>query len=595
MIRNNMAAMFRLVRPLSRAVLVLILISSIEVSAYSFPRSAGSHHCPRRTPILHEPTLFLFSTNPISQASAYRRRRRHHHHHRHHPPLAAGGSTSASQFSTAKESDADAASGVVVGGGSGTAAAPPLLTSVLLHIAYDGSNFNGWSAANDDHNHSRKKSRSTNSNNNTAINDNDKAPTTAASPHGATSGRRRRNKNRFIHGTKPSSGVVRSVQGVLQRNLAKIYGKVQPLDRIVVEGCSRTDKGVHARFMVAQIYCLTEQAAAAAAVAAIAVNNNNKENDCCGNGDAVSSDESPSPSLSFLPTSSSLLSIPGKRRPHPRNCTDTSCFMPVPKQQQQQQIITSPATTTTRNNLSDLGFTLNRMLPPDIRIMRIAPTPTVPSAAVLPFHPTLSCTCKTYRYQFSLGGGPAQDPTQRRFTLQLKQSSSSSSSSSNDDGLFLARMQQAAECLQGRHNFAAFSGAPRGTEDRRKRRRHDINPDATVCHIFKIDIEPVSSQSSNRAWNTTPRKPMPMAETTTTYRIAIRGDRFLYKMARFLVGAIISAGLGKVNVADLEQALILGKVRRGPQDKPFYCAPPDFLVLHDVQYNVPIDLQSVSN
>jgi tRNA pseudouridine(38-40) synthase len=181
-----------------------------------------------------------------------------------------------------------------------------------------------------------------------------------------------------------------------------------------------------------------------------------------------------------------------------------------------------------------------------------------------------------------LGGG-IQDPTQRRFTLQLKQSSSSS----QDDDLFLARIQRAAACLQGRHNFAAFTGAPRGTDDRRKRRQE--NPEDTVCHIFQIDIEHVAPSSSvSTTWRTNTQP------ISSTYRISICGNRFLYKMARFLVGAIISVGLGKVQVADLEQALVTGK-RRGPQDAPFYCAPPDFLVLHDVQYNVPIEWQSVSN
>jgi tRNA pseudouridine(38-40) synthase len=360
------------------------------------------------------------------------------------------------------------------------------------------------------------------------------------------------------------------VQGVLQANLAKVYGKV-PMERVVVEGCSRTDKGVHARFMVAQIYCLSEEATVA------------QKDD----GDGVFLDDEASSSSSLS------LSIPGKRKPHPRNCTDATCFVPVPKQQ--------TTTPPSNNRLSDLGFTLNRMLPPDIRVMRIAPTPTittvpladnqhheddaaaaclVPVPAVIPFHPTLSCTNKTYQYQFSVGGH-VQDPTQRRFTLQLKQSSREIIS--HDDDLLLARMRQAADCLQGRHNFAAFSGAPRGSDDRRKRREE--NPEDTICHIFQIDIEHVSPLSLSTTWKQQP---------TDTYRISICGNRFLYKMARFIVGAIISVGLGKVQVGDLEQALMRGK-RRGPQDVPFYCAPPDFLILHEVQYNVPIEWQSVSN
>ena len=43
------------------------------------------------------------------------------------------------------------------------------------------------------------------------------------------------------------------MEGALRANLAKLCGKVDPRAS-VVEGCSRTDRGVHATGMVAQIY-----------------------------------------------------------------------------------------------------------------------------------------------------------------------------------------------------------------------------------------------------------------------------------------------------------------------------------------------------
>ena len=65
-------------------------------------------------------------------------------------------------------------------------------------------------------------------------------------------------RDRLQRGSKMEprlKGYVRSVQGVLRGHLAKIYGNLDP-QQIVVEGCSRTDKGVHARSMMAMIYGL---------------------------------------------------------------------------------------------------------------------------------------------------------------------------------------------------------------------------------------------------------------------------------------------------------------------------------------------------
>jgi tRNA U38,U39,U40 pseudouridine synthase TruA len=58
---------------------------------------------------------------------------------------------------------------------------------------------------------------------------------------------------------EPKQGFVRPVEGVIRTHLAKLYGNIDP-NRIIVEGCSRTDKGVHALQMMAHIYCLTQEA-----------------------------------------------------------------------------------------------------------------------------------------------------------------------------------------------------------------------------------------------------------------------------------------------------------------------------------------------
>jgi len=45
---------------------------------------------------------------------------------------------------------------------------------------------------------------------------------------------------------------------------------------------------------------------------------------------------------------------------------------------------------------------------------------------------------------------------------------------------------------------------------------------------------------------------------TTNYIIVLRGDRFLYKMCRFIVGIIVAAGYGKVSLRSIHSALQTG-------------------------------------
>ena len=139
-------------------------------------------------------------------------------------------------------------------------------------------------------------------------------------------------------------------------------------------------------------------------------------------------------------------------------------------------------------------------------------------------------------------------------------------------------MRQACACLQGRHNFAAFEGAPRGAEDKRKR---VSRPDA-VCTLHSVALtEVVEVPTGASGWQKTTGTTM-----TTTYELEVTGDRFLYKMVRFVVGAVVAVGKGKMTVADLERLLETG-VRR---ENEIPCAPAYGLVLHQVDYDPAIEI-----
>ena len=156
-----------------------------------------------------------------------------------------------------------------------------LLTSAVLRVSYDGSLFHGWSA----------------SNNNSNVTESVE-PTPYLSRR---SGRSRRNKLR----PSMKKGEVRSVEQSLKEALSRLYGNVDP-ETIVVEGCSRTDKGVHSKSSYALIYCLVDN--------------------------------------------SGEISIEGKRLPHPIAPDDRS-FKELPFKSDLQQML----------------FALNKMLPPDVR------------------------------------------------------------------------------------------------------------------------------------------------------------------------------------------------------------------------------------
>jgi tRNA U38,U39,U40 pseudouridine synthase TruA len=72
------------------------------------------------------------------------------------------------------------------------------------------------------------------------------------------------------------------------------------------------------------------------------------------------------------------------------------------------------------------------------------------------------------------------------------------------------------------------------------------------------------------------------------YNIIIKGDRFLYKMVRFIVGSLVAIGNGKLELDDIQRAIDTGSwdIIDDPSDrrKQFECAPAHGLVLTHVDY-----------
>lgn len=212
-----------------------------------------------------------------------------------------------------------------------------------------------------------------------------------------------------------------------------------------------------------------------------------------------------------------------------------------------------------------MAFSFNRMRPSDVQITGIAPAPVTKHGEI--FHASLSSKCKTYEYRISTGY--LWDPTQRKTVWHVGSSE-----------LDLDSIQKACALLRGTHDFSAFQGAPRGSEDKRKRKEQQSNPEGTVCTLYDMTFEVQQLSNIHHDYYFPGVHP-----SLQNYNIVVQGDRFLYKMVRFLVGALVAVGCGKLTVGDIEQALAQGtwEAKDGKR-KEFECAPAHGLTLTHIDY-----------
>ncbi len=165
---------------------------------------------------------------------------------------------------------------------------------------------------------------------------------------------------------------------------------------------------------------------------------------------------------------------------------------------------------------------LNAHLPRDIRILDI-------ENVEASFHPTLDALEKEYHYHLSLG--PVQCPIRRFYTWHIHQP------------LSIEAMKEASLLLIGKKDFSAFA-------NERKE-----NP---ICHLSSIDFECFDN----------------------TLIIRLKGDRFLYKMARNVTGLLVEVGKGKFEMKQIP-SIFASKDRK----KAAITAPAHGLFLHRVIYS----------
>lgn len=156
-------------------------------------------------------------------------------------------------------------------------------------------------------------------------------------------------------------------------------------------------------------------------------------------------------------------------------------------------------------DLNQLRLSLNQLLPKDIVVRDCEEAQAV-------FHPTLDCICKEYMYQICFD--KVQMPQYRYISWHVPYI------------LNLNLMQEAAALLIGEHDFRAFCN----------RKKNE-----TYSHYMrKIEEFKIEFLEENRL------------------KIFIKGNNFLYKMVRNLVGTLVYVGRGKLSLKDIENLLQCG-------------------------------------
>ncbi len=174
---------------------------------------------------------------------------------------------------------------------------------------------------------------------------------------------------------------------------------------------------------------------------------------------------------------------------------------------------------------------VNRYLPDDIAVRTIEP-------ADHRFHARYHAVSRTYRY--TILDGPVGDPFLNGLAWR------------HPGDLDVHAMTAAARILTGEHDFAAFTA--------------DKNRSNTVRTVLSIHVCRREPQR---------QEPHPLD-------ITIRGDSFLWRQVRIMVGAIVQAGSGELTPDTLQEILVSGDRSRAPGPAPAWG-----LTLLSVEYGAP--------
>jgi len=181
---------------------------------------------------------------------------------------------------------------------------------------------------------------------------------------------------------------------------------------------------------------------------------------------------------------------------------------------------------------SKISKALNGCLPKEIRAVKAEDKDKV-------FHARYDAKSKVYEYL--IYNGKTLPPFIRNITWHVKPK------------LDLPSMRKAARILKGKHDFSSFCAA-----------RSDDKDFVRIIHSLGI------RHSALGIWR---------GAKVRVISITVRGNGFLYKMVRNMVGTLVEVGLGRFDLADVKR-ILKGRNRK----LAGRCAPAQGLCLVRINY-----------
>jgi tRNA pseudouridine38-40 synthase len=180
-----------------------------------------------------------------------------------------------------------------------------------------------------------------------------------------------------------------------------------------------------------------------------------------------------------------------------------------------------------------LRLAVNHFLPADILVVSI-------DEAKPGFHARHSARGKTYVYRIVRRKSPLRRRHAWEYWFKLD----------------VEKMRKAAPLFEGRKDYRPFC---------------QTRDEDGICHVRRVRV---AARDMTELSDNSDRVPVPEDEVL----VVVEGDRFLYKMVRRIVGALVACGSGRLTQKDIRAALA------GRPSPPFRTAPAQGLLLDSVAY-----------
>jgi len=189
-----------------------------------------------------------------------------------------------------------------------------------------------------------------------------------------------------------------------------------------------------------------------------------------------------------------------------------------------------------------LAYTMNRLLPSDIKLYNISKAPIVPGEPF--FHAIASATGKHYSYTFSTAS--FVEPMRRRYCTHVWRP------------IDVELLSKCLDCFVGEHDFNAFANRIQSTTK-------DMSPSRLSKFSTKRRIDSITLNQFEPGY----------------YRVDLHLSSALYRMVRNIIGSSLLVAEGSMSFATLEDLLERHPSRLENKAKS---APPEGLTLEKVYF-----------